>query len=248
MDLGNANIIVTGGAKGMGRHFAEAAVKAGAKVFVGDVDEDGLAGLPDTIEHAYLDVSSAESRKAFLSQASASMGTVNVLLNNAGILRDALLVKKDRQSGAISVLDEATWKAVLDVNLTGATMMVRDTVENMLQLGVSEGVVVNMSSISRYGNRGQSNYVASKAALAANTVTWAREFALFNIRVGAIAPGMIETPMTEGMSPRAREAAVGAVPLKRIGQPDEIWKGIQFIIECTYFTGSTIDIHGGLTF
>ena len=89
-------------------------------------------------------------------------------------------------------------------------MMVRDTVENMLQLGVSEGVVVNMSSISRYGNRGQSNYVASKAALAANTVTWAREFAPFNIRVGAIAPGMIETPMTEGMSPRAREAAVSA--------------------------------------
>ena len=82
------------------------------------------------------------------------MGTVNVLLNNAGILRDALLVKKDRQSGDISVLDEATWKAVLDVNLTGATMMVRDTVENMLQLGVPEGVIVNMS-ISRYGNRGQ---------------------------------------------------------------------------------------------
>ena len=133
MDLRNANIIVTGGAKGMGKHFAEAAAKAGAKVFVGDVDENGLAELPDTIGHAHLDVSSAESRKAFLSQASASMGTVNVLLNNAGILRDALLVKKDRQSGDISVLDEATWKAVLDVNLTGATMMVRDTVENMLQ-------------------------------------------------------------------------------------------------------------------
>ena len=100
--------------------------------------KNGLAELPDPIGHAHLDVSSAESRKAFLSQASASMGTVNVLLNNAGILRDALLVKKDRQSGDISVLDEATWKAVLDVNLTGATMMVRDTVENMLQLGVPE--------------------------------------------------------------------------------------------------------------
>ena len=123
------------------------------------------------------------------------------------------LVKKDRQSGDISVLDEATWKAVLDVNLTGATMMVRygrDHANN----GYLEGVIVNMSSISRYGNRGQSNYVASKAALAANTVTWAREFAPFNIRVGAIAPGMIETPMTEGMSNRAQRQQT--VPLKRM--------------------------------
>ena len=248
MELQSAKVVITGGAKGMGHFFARAAAEAGAKVCVGDVDQGGLRTLPSSVHHAPLDVTSTESRKAFLDEASEALGGINVLINNAGILRDALLVKKDRKTGEISVLSDDQWQQVLDVNLTGATMMVRDTVERMLTDQLAEGVIVNMSSISRYGNRGQSNYVASKAALAANTVTWAREFAPFNIRVGAIAPGMIETPMTQEMSDRAREAAVGAVPLKRIGQPEEVWKGLQFIIECTYFTGSTIDIHGGLTF
>lgn len=248
MKLSSAKIIITGAAKGMGRYFAEAAHKAGAKVFAGDIDTAGLATLPDAIGRATLDVTSSDSRKAFMLSATEFMGGVSVLINNAGILQDALLVRKDRKTGEITLLEESSWNRVLDVNLTGATMMVRDTVEHMLRHPADEGVIINMSSISRYGNRGQSNYVAAKAALAANTVTWAREFAPFNIRVGSIAPGMIETPMTDGMSDRARDAAVGAVPLKRIGQPEEIWRGVQFIVECTYFTGSTIDIHGGLTF
>ena len=248
MKLANAQIIITGAAKGMGRFFAEAASAAGAKVFAGDIDESGLASLSPVIGRAHLDVTSRESRTKFIQVALASMGGISVLVNNAGILKDALLVRKDRKTGDISILDEASWNQVLDVNLTGATMMVRDCVAHMASAGVSEGVIVNMSSISRHGNRGQSNYVAAKAALAANTVTWAREFAPLNIRVGAIAPGMIETPMTDNMSERARDAAVSAVPLKRIGQPQDIWRGVQFIIECDYFTGSTIDIHGGLTF
>lgn len=248
MKLTEARIVITGAAKGMGRHFAESAAAAGAHVFAGDVDEAGLATLAPEIGSARLDVTSSDSRRKFIEAAAAHLGGITVLINNAGILRDALLVRKDRKTGDISVLDDKSWQQVLDVNLTGATMMVRDVVEHMLHTNVPEGVIVNMSSISRYGNRGQSNYVAAKAALAANTVTWAREFAPFNIRVGSIAPGMIKTPMTDGMSERAREAAVSAVPLKRIGEPDEIWRGVQFIIECTYFTGSTIDIHGGLTF
>ena len=248
MNIENAQIIITGAAKGMGRYFAEAAAAAGAKVFAGDIDESGLASLPPTIGRAQLDVTKPESRASFIQAAAAAMGGISVLVNNAGILQDALLVRKDRKTGDISVLDEASWNRVLDVNLTGATMMVRDAVAWMATQPSPHGVIINMSSISRHGNRGQSNYVAAKAALAANTVTWAREFAPLNIRVGAIAPGMIETPMTNGMSERARDAAVSAVPLKRIGQPQDIWRGVEFIIECDYFTGSTIDIHGGLTF
>ena len=248
MDLQDAKILITGAGKGMGRYFAETAASLGAEVFAGDIDADALSSLPKNIHSSLLDVSDPESRQAWVTEASQALPGFNVLINNAGILRDALLVKKHRQTGEISVLDESQWTSVIDVNLTGATMMVRDVVASMVHHGTQQGVVVNMSSISRYGNRGQSNYVAAKAALSANTVTWAREFATFGIRVGAIAPGMVETPMTDTMSDRAREAAVSAVPLKRIGQPEDIWRGVRFIIECEYFTGSTIDIHGGLTF
>jgi 3-oxoacyl-[acyl-carrier protein] reductase len=108
-------------------------------------------------------------------------------------------------------------------------------------------VVVNMSSVARYGNRGQSNYSAAKAALAANTVTWAREFASFGVRVGAVAPGMIETPMTQGMNQKARDALVAAIPVGRIGVPDDIWLAVRFILECDYFNGRCIDVDGGLS-
>ena len=104
-----------------------------------------------------------------------------------------------------------------------------------------------MASIARHGNRGQSNYVAAKAALAANTVTWAREFAPFGIRVGAVAPGMIETPMTQSMNPKAREALVAAIPVGRIGVPEDIWLAVKFVLECDYFDGRTIDVDGGLS-
>ena len=107
-------------------------------------------------------------------------------------------------------------------------------------------MIVNISSVSRHGNRGQSNYVAAKSALAANTVTWAREFAQFGIRVGAIAPGMIETPMTKGMNQKARDALVAAVPVGRIGLPEDIWLAVQFALECDYFNGRCIDVDGGL--
>jgi 3-oxoacyl-[acyl-carrier protein] reductase len=106
--------------------------------------------------------------------------------------------------------------------------------------------IVNMSSVARHGNRGQSNYVATKAALAANTVTWAREFARFGIRVGAIAPGMIETPMTAGMNQKARDALVSMVPVGRIGVPEDIWLAVRFIFECDYFNARCLDVDGGL--
>ena len=103
------------------------------------------------------------------------------------LLRDGLLVKKDRKSGEITTLSCADWQEVIDVNLTGATWIVRDAVAQMARDEIAAGIVVNMSSLSRHGNRGQSTYVAAKAALAANTATWAREFAPFRIRVGALA-------------------------------------------------------------
>jgi 3-oxoacyl-[acyl-carrier protein] reductase len=174
------------------------------------------------------------------------MGGLNGLVNNAGILRDGLLVKKDKETGKVSKLSRDDWQKVIDVNLTGATLMVRDVVATMAERG-DKGVVVNMSSIARYGNRGQSNYAAAKSALATNTKTWAQEFARFGIRVGAIAPGMIETPMTQGMNQKARDGLVAAIPVGRIGVPEDIWLAVRFIVECEYFNGRTIDVDGGLS-
>ncbi|HMG52355.1 MAG TPA: SDR family oxidoreductase [Kofleriaceae bacterium] len=253
MQLSSLKIIVTGGAQGMGAHFARRLAEAGAQVAAGDVKEDGLAalaestrGLPGAVHTRKLDVSNEAEVGAFVDWASDAMGGLNGLINNAGILRDGLLVKKDRTTGQVTKLTRDQWDAVIGVNLTGATFMVRDTVARMVATDQRPGVVVNMSSIARHGNRGQSNYVAAKAALAANTVTWSREFASFGIRVAGIAPGMIETPMTQGMNQKARDALVASIPVGRIGQPEDIWLAVKFVIECDYFSGGTIDVDGGL--
>lgn len=254
MELKDLKIIVTGAAQGMGAHFARRLAEAGAQVAAGDVKEDGLAtlaestrGLPGTVHTRRLDVANEADVVAFVDWAHGAMGGLNGLVNNAGILRDGLLVKKDRETGKVLRLSKDQWDAVIGVNLTGATFMVRETVAKMVETGTRPGVIVNLSSIARHGNRGQSNYTAAKAALAANTVTWAREFGPFGIRVGAVAPGMVETPMTQGMNQKARDALVAAIPVGRIGVPEDIWLAVKFVIECDYFNARTIDVDGGLS-
>lgn len=245
MQLSDLKIIVTGGARGMGAHFAKRLAEAGAKVAVGDVDDEGLASLPAAVVRQRLDVSDENACAAFVDWAHAQLGGLNALVNNAGIIKDGLLVKQDRETGAISTFSTDAWRKLLAVNLDGPMFMTRAVVAKMVATEARPGVIVNISSISRHGNRGQSNYVASKAALAANTVTWAREFARFGIRVGAIAPGMVETPMTQGMNQKARDALVAAIPVGRIGEPEDIWRAVQFVLECDYFNGRTIDVDGG---
>ena len=246
MRLSDLKIIVTGGAQGMGAHFARRLHEAGAQVAAGDINEGALQELPDGIHRRRLDVSDEADCAAFVAWAHGAMGGLNGLINNAGILRDGLLVKKDKTTGAIVKMTSKQWHDVLNVNLTGATIMVRETVAKMAETDSRPGVIVNMSSIARHGNRGQSNYVSAKAALAANTVTWSREFAAFGIRVGSVAPGMIETPMTQGMNQKARDALVANIPVGRIGLPEDIWLAVRFILECDYFNGRTIDVDGGL--
>jgi 3-oxoacyl-[acyl-carrier protein] reductase len=253
MNLSDFKIIVSGGAQGMGRHFALRLVEAGASVAIGDVHEAGLAEAkelakgPGKLFARKLNVADEAEVSAFVAWAKAEMGGLNGLINNAGILRDGLLVKKDRETGAVKTMTKEQWDAVLAVNLTGATFLARDVVAAMVEAGHKPGVIVNISSVARHGNRGQSNYTAAKAALAANTVTWAREFAAYGIRVGAVAPGMIETPMTQGMNQKARDALVAAIPVARIGVPEDIWLAVKFVLECDYFNGRTIDVDGGLT-
>ena len=254
MKLNELKIIVSGGAQGMGRHFVQRLAEAGAQVAAADVNEIGLAEVveatksaPGKVHARKLDVANEAEVAAFVAWAHGAMGGLNGLVNNAGILRDGLLVKKDRETGEVKRLTKEQWDAVIAVNLTGATLLARDAVAKMVETNTRPGVVVNISSVARHGNRGQSNYTAAKAALAANTVTWAREFAPFGVRVGAVAPGMIETPMTQGMSQKARDALVAAVPVGRIGVPEDIWLAVRFVLECDYFNGRTIDVDGGLS-
>jgi len=253
MRLEDARFIVTGGAQGMGRHFAWRIAEAGGQVVAGDVNEAGLAALADEakglagkLHTRKLNVADEADVAACVAFAHEAMGGLNGLVNNAGILRDGLLVKRDRATGAITKLTREQWQAVIDVNLTGATLMARDVAAKMAETG-AKGAIVNISSIARHGNRGQSNYSAAKAALATNTKTWSLELAPFGIRVGAVAPGMIETPMTQGMNQKARDALVAAIPVGRIGVPEDIWVAVKFILECDYFNGRTIDVDGGLS-
>lgn len=248
MRLGDLKVIVTGAASGMGACFALRLAEAGATVAAGDINEDGLEMLPAQVFRRRLDVADPKDCARFVEWADEQMDGLNGLVNNAGIIRDGLLVKRDRETGDVIRLSDDDFRAVIDVNLSGATYMAREVAARMIATETRPGVIVNMSSISRHGNRGQTNYVAAKAALAANTVTWARELGRHGIRVGAVAPGMVETPMTRGMNQKARDAAVAAIPVGRIGEPDDIWHAVRFVIECDYFTARTIDVDGGLSF
>jgi 3-oxoacyl-[acyl-carrier protein] reductase len=252
MRLQDLKIIVSGGASGMGRHFAVRLAEGGAQVAIGDVNEAGLAETvslakgPGKVHARKLNVADEAEVGAFIEWAHGAMGGLNALVNNAGILRDGLLVKKDRETGEVKKLTKEQWDAVIAVNLTGATLLARDTVAKMVATGTKPGVVVNMSSVARHGNRGQSNYSAAKSALATNSKTWSLEWAPFGIRCAAVAPGMVETPMTQGMNQKARDALVAAIPVGRIGLPEDLWLAVKFVLECDYFNGRTIDVDGGL--
>ncbi len=261
MKLEDLRIIVSGAASGMGRHFAVRLAEAGAHVAIGDVNEAGLtetAALAAAAKRGAkvvarrLDVSSEADVGGFVDWAHDAMGGLNGLVNNAGILRDGLLVKRDKDTGEIKKLGKDAWDAVIGVNLTGAALLARDTVAKMAA-GVplphgspTRGVVVNISSVSRHGMRGQSNYSAAKAGLAALTRTWALEWAPFGVRCGCVAPGMVETPMTRSMNQKARDALVAAVPVGRIGEPEDLWLAVKFVLECDYFNARAIDVDGGL--
>lgn len=251
MRLQDVRAIVTGAASGMGRHFALELARAGAQVAAGDVNDDGLqalekeaTGLPGKLVTGKLNVAEEDSVVAFVDDAHRRLGGLNALVNNAGILRDGLLVKKDKETGAVKKLSLAQWQAVIDVNLTGPFLMAREVASRMLEAGHG-GVIVNMSSLARHGNRGQSNYSAAKAGLAADTRTWALELAPYGIRVGAIAPGLVDTPILQAMPEKARAALIASIPVGRMGTPHDVWLAVKFILECDYFTGRVVDLDGG---
>lgn len=251
MQLDQMKIVVTGGASGMGRHFSLALAKAGAHVAACDMNAEGLESLAAEAEGLKLNtyicnVADEAQVEGMFDQAWQDLGGLNGLVNNAGIFRDGLLVKKDRNTGAVKSMSLKNWQMVIDVDLTGPFLCTRALASRMVENDQRDGVIVNISSIARYGNMGQGNYSAAKAGLVADTVVWAKELARYNIRLGAIAPGFVDTPILQGMKPEVLEKMLKAVPLRSVGSVDAIFAGIKFIIECDYFTGRCIDIDGGM--
>ncbi len=252
MDIRGSKVLVTGAASGMGRVFALELAKAGASVAVCDLN---LAGAEETAGMAKgggkvvaieADVSKEDQVQTAIAKTVDALGGLNVLVNNAGLFKDALLVKVDKDSGEIKRMSLANWQKVIDVDLTGPFLCTREFAAHCIQTKTQPAVVVNISSIARYGNAGQTNYSAAKAGLVADTDVWAKELARYGIRTGAIAPGFVDTPILQGMKPEVLEGMLKPVPLRRVAKPEEIFLAVKFIIECDYFTGRCIDIDGGM--
>lgn len=251
MNVAGKVIVVTGAGRGLGRGIATMFAGRGAKIACVDLNP---ADLEETVAQcqaaggegkAYLvNVAKEDEVAKLFADVVADFGTVHGLVNNAGITRDGLLVKA--KDGEISSMSLQQWQAVIDVNLTGVFLCGREAAAKMIGLGVEEGVIVNISSLARQGSFGQSNYSAAKAGVRALAEVWAKELARYNIRTGVVAPGTINTDMLAAMKPEARDRLIGAVPLKRLGEPEHIAMSVLFIFENSYFTGRCIDTDGGL--
>lgn len=243
MEIRNKHCVITGAGRGLGRQIALELLARGAIVHACDL---GLDSLHELAQHAAsgqltcsaCDVSSEQSVQDFF----AGLPSVDVLINNAGITRDGLLVKN--KDGVISTMSLDDFQQVLQVNLTGVFLCGRAAAARMTE--ASGGVIINISSVSRSGNYGQTNYSAAKAGVDAMTVTWSKELARFHIRCAAIAPGYLQTEMTAAIRPEILEKITAQVPLRRLGKMQEIADTVCFIIGNDFVNGKILEIDGGL--
>jgi 3-oxoacyl-[acyl-carrier protein] reductase len=251
MNLQDKVIVITGGGQGLGRAMALYLADKGAKPALIDMNPEALDEtvglcLEKGVEaRAYVaNITDEAAVEEAFSKIVEDFGALNGLVNNAGVTRDAMFIKaKDGEVSKRMSLDN--WKMVIDVNLTGTFLCAREAATKMIETG-SEGAIIQISSISRAGNMGQTNYSASKAGVVALTTTWGKELARYGIRTGAIAPGFIGTDMVMGMKPEALDMMTKAIPARRLGQPEEIAQAVAFILENDYFSGRVIEVDGAL--
>ena len=251
MDVRGKTILVTGAGRGIGRSLSEHFARKGAQLALLDTNAADLeetrarCARPGGVARNYVaNVADEDSVVGALDQITGDFGGLDALVNNAGIVRDAMLVKvKDGQ--VVGKMTLAQWQSVIDVNLTGVFLCAREAAQRMISRAAG-GVIVNISSICRAGNAGQTNYSAAKAGVMAMTVVWAKELARFGIRVGAVAPGFTRTPMVESMKPEALARMTAPIPLGRLAEPDEIAHAVGFIFENELFTGRCVEVDGGL--
>ena len=241
VELGGKVAVVTGGSRGIGLAIAQALAGAGAKVAVlardGARAQEAAQGLGGGAQGFACDVSDAAQAETTIGAVDKALGPVDILVNNAGITRDNLLFR----------IAEDDWEQVLDTNLKGAFLMTKLAARGMIKR--RWGRVVNITSVvGLTGNKGQSNYAASKAGLIGFTKAVAKELASRNVLVNAVAPGYIDTEMTRGIAEEAKQALQAAIPLGRLGQGADVAAAVLFLASdlASYITGQVLVVDGGM--
>jgi len=234
-------VIITGGAGGIGKETSRLFVNEGASVAIFDVSQEGIdaavAEIGGNTRGYVVDVARFDDVTRNVQQAIADFGHIDVLINAAGITRDGFLTK----------MDVADWDKVIAINLTGPFNCTKAVAPHMMERG--SGNIINVSSVvGVYGNIGQTNYSATKAGLIGLTKTWAKEFAKKGMRVNAIAPGFIKTPMTAKMPDKVLQMVVDKTPMGRMGEPIEIANALLFLAsdESSFVTGHILQVDGGV--
>ena len=242
MELKGKNVFITGSTRGIGLAMAHKFASLGSNIVLNgrrEIDEVLVSEFSDygvQVVSISGDVSDSTDAKRMVEETIEKLGSVDILVNNAGITKDKLMLK----------LTEEDFEQVLKVNLVGAFNMTQAVLKPMSK--ARQGAVINVSSVvGLIGNVGQANYAASKAGLIGFTKSVAREVAARNVRVNAIAPGMIESDMTDILSDKVKEATLAQIPMKRFGNTSEVAEVAVFLARQEYLTGQVIAIDGGLT-
>jgi 3-oxoacyl-[acyl-carrier protein] reductase len=243
-------VLVTGGAAGIGKATAERFAAAGARVVICDVNEEaGRGAMASLGPEAYfyaVDIADRRAVQVWVDDVVARHGRIDILINNAGITRDGLLVRV-QEGQTVKQMPEADFDQVISVNLKGVFNCTQAVAPVMIRQG--GGVILNASSVvGLYGNLGQTNYVATKAGVIGMTMVWARELGRYGIRVNAVAPGFTATEMAAAVPEKVLESMRSHTPLGRLAAPVEIANAYFFLAsdEASFITGATLPVDGGL--
>mgnify|MGYP003417970804 FL=1 len=244
MRLENKVAIITGGSNGIGWETVNVFLREGAKVAIADYNIDiteekrnAIAKYGDSVRFFQVNVANPESVKKMATAVLEKFGKVDILINNAGITRDALLTKMDVED----------FQAVIDVNLKGVFLCTQAIVPFMIDQGY--GRIISTSSVSGvYGNPGQTNYAATKAGLIGMTKSWAKEFGRKGITANAVAPGFIATSMVETVPKKVIERITSTIPSQKLGKPEDIANAYLFLAsdEASYINGTVLHVDGGI--
>jgi len=236
--------IVTGGGQGIGRAIALDFAEAGLDVVIADINLETAEAAAAEVAAAgsdplafELNVADADNVEALIEKVSEKYGRIDYLINNAGITRDALMMR----------MGDDAWRAVIDINLTGTYLCSKAVIRVMMKQ--RDGRIVNISSVvGAMGNAGQTNYAASKAGVVGFTKALAREVAARGITVNAVAPGFIQTAMTDALPDKAREELVNLIPNGRLGTPEDVAAAVRFLVseDASYITGQVLHVNGGM--